>query len=143
VLCVAATGSADPQGLFLWTNGRMRRLRTGPIGEGLPTDPFVFAGPIALAGWHAMVAGRFVDAALYRAGSGPLHRILGAADGSVLGGTLDLEPEDATEAATFGYAVSPRGDRITVVTPVVSGRARGVVLSRPVAGGRSPSAASP
>jgi len=143
VLFVAATGSADPQGLFLWTHGRITRLRTDPIGEGSATDPFLFTGPVALAGRHAVVAGRFVDAtALYRAGRGPLRRILGAGDGSVLGGALDLEPEDATDAATFGYAVSPRGDRVTVVAPVVSGRARGAVLSRPLAGGRSPSAAS-
>ncbi len=112
-----------------------RPLRRGR-GRSLPVHRADFAG-----GAPVLAVGRFVDAsALYRVDRRSLHPLLTAADGAALRGTLDLETESLAEPATFGYAVSSRGDRVTVVAPVLSGRARAAMLSRPIAGGASASA---
>ena len=137
VLFHAQTGADSLPGLFLWTHGRLTRLRTDATAGGPLTDPFVFEGSIALAGRQAFAAGRIGDvSSVYRVGRRGLQPLLVGPDLSALGGMLVVGLDASTAAAAYGYVVSPRGDRLTVVAPVTSGGARGVVLSRPLAGGR-------
>lgn len=61
VLFVAGVdGDTVPPGLFLWTHGKLARVRTDATDAGPVADPFVFAGPVALGGRNVAVLERTV-----------------------------------------------------------------------------------